>query len=126
VQLGGAAQHTLRLPALDATASGAGFSATRTHSGVLIVFEPYELNEQATGTLTLKTHAGLVHIALRGDGIDTIPHASPSRRHKPRTRVTHFRSTSTRPTTISYAPAHSKSAGRSSAASPGQPQPFAG
>jgi hypothetical protein len=73
VQLGGAAQHTLRLPALDATASGAGFSATRTHSGVLIVFEPYELNEQATGTLTLKTHAGLVHIALRGDGIDTIP-----------------------------------------------------
>lgn len=73
VQLGGAAQHTLRVSALDATASGAGFSATRTQGGVLIIFEPYELNEQMTGTLTLKTHAGLVHIALRGHGIDTIP-----------------------------------------------------
>lgn len=73
VQLGAAAQHMLRVSALDATASGAGFSATRTHGGVLIVFEPYELDERATGTLTLKTHAGLVHIALRGHGIDTIP-----------------------------------------------------
>ena len=30
VQLGGAASHMLRLSALEATASGAGFSATRT------------------------------------------------------------------------------------------------
>jgi hypothetical protein len=73
VQLGGAARHVLHMSVLDATASGAGYSATRTHGGVLIVFEPYELHEQATGTLTLKTHAGLVQIALRGHGIDTIP-----------------------------------------------------
>lgn len=73
VQLGGAASHMLRVSALDATASGAGFSATRTQGGVLIVFEPYELGEQATGTLTLKTGSGLMHIRLFGHGIDTIP-----------------------------------------------------
>jgi hypothetical protein len=47
VQLGGAARHLLRVAALDANASGAGFSATRTRGGVLIVFEPYELHEKA-------------------------------------------------------------------------------
>lgn len=73
VQLGGAASHMLRVSALDATASGAGFSATRTQGGVLIVFEPYELGEQATGTLTLKTGSGLMRIRLLGHGIDTIP-----------------------------------------------------
>lgn len=73
VQLGAAAPHTLRVSALAATASGAGFSATRTRTGVLIIFEPYELHEEATGTLTLETDAGLVRIALRGHGIDTIP-----------------------------------------------------
>jgi hypothetical protein len=73
VQLGGAATHRLAVPALGVTASGAGFSATRTAHGVLIVFEPYELHEQATGTLTLRTAAGVVRIALRGHGIDTIP-----------------------------------------------------
>ena len=73
VQLGGAARHVLRMSVLDATASGAGFSATRTHGGVLIVFEPYELNEQATGTLRLKTRTGVVQITLNGHGIDTIP-----------------------------------------------------
>ena len=73
VQLGGAASHMLRVSALEVTASGAGFSATRTHGGVLIVFEPYELDEQATGTLTLKTGSGLVQIRLLGHGIDTIP-----------------------------------------------------
>ena len=73
VQLGGAASHLLRVSALEARASGAGFSATRTRAGVLIVFEPYELGEQATGTLTLKTASGLVRIRLLGHGIDTIP-----------------------------------------------------
>jgi hypothetical protein len=73
VQLGGAASRILRISALDATASGAGFSATRTKSGVLIVFEPYELAEQATGKLTLKTGSGVMHVRLLGHGIDTIP-----------------------------------------------------
>jgi len=73
VQLGGAATHVLRVPALGVTASGAGFSATPTHGGVLIVFEPYELHERATGTLTLVTRSGIVRVALRGHGIDTIP-----------------------------------------------------
>jgi hypothetical protein len=73
VELGGAASHLLRVSALVASASGAGFSATRTRGGVLIVFEPYELGEQATGTLTLKTASGLVRIRLLGHGIDTIP-----------------------------------------------------
>jgi hypothetical protein len=63
----------LRVSALAATASGAGFSATRTRAGVLIVFEPYELGEQATGTLTLSTASGLTRIRLLGRGIDTIP-----------------------------------------------------
>jgi hypothetical protein len=73
VQLGGAALHRLAVPALGVSASGAGFSATRTAHGVLIVFEPYELHEQASGTLTLRTAGGVVRIALRGHGIDTIP-----------------------------------------------------
>jgi hypothetical protein len=73
VQLGGAARHMLRVAALDANASGAGFSATRTRGGVLIVFEPYELHERATGTLTLRTSSGLVRVRLLGHGIDTIP-----------------------------------------------------
>lgn len=41
--------------------------------GVLIVFEPYELGERATGTLTLKTACGLMRIRPRGHRIDTIP-----------------------------------------------------
>ena len=73
VELGGAAHRLLRVSALDVSASGAGFSATRAKGGVLIVFEPYELGEQAIGTLTLKTASGLVRIRLRGHGIDTIP-----------------------------------------------------
>jgi hypothetical protein len=73
VQLGGAALHRLAVPALAVSASGAGFSATRTEHGVLIVFEPYELHEQVTGKLTLRTAAGVMRIALRGHGIDTIP-----------------------------------------------------
>jgi hypothetical protein len=73
VQLGGAATHPLRVPALGVTASGAGFSATRMRGGVLIVFEPYELDEEMTGMLTLRTRSGVVRIALRGRGIDTIP-----------------------------------------------------
>lgn len=73
VELGGAALHRLGVPALGVSASGAGFSATRTARGVLIVFEPYELHEVAAGTLTLRLLSGVVRIALRGHGIDTIP-----------------------------------------------------
>jgi hypothetical protein len=75
VELGGAALHRLAVPALGVSASGAGFSATRTAHGVLIVFEPYELHEEVTGTLTLRTASGPLRIALRGHGIDTIPPA---------------------------------------------------
>jgi hypothetical protein len=73
VELGGAATHTLASTALGATVSGVGFSATRTARGVLIVYEPYELNEEARGTLTLKLPSGLVRVALHGRGVDTIP-----------------------------------------------------
>jgi hypothetical protein len=73
VQLGDAAPHTLRVQALGAAVSGAGFSAARTPSGVLIVFEPYELDEEATGALTLRTLSGVVRVKLRGRGIDTVP-----------------------------------------------------
>ena len=71
VQLGGAASRRLAVPALAVTASGAGFSATRIAGGILIVFEPYELHEEADGLLRLRTRAGLVRIALHGRGIDT-------------------------------------------------------
>lgn len=73
VQLGAAAPHTLRVHALGVAASGAGFSATRTPDGVLIVFEPYELDEVATGTLTLRMRSSRVRIVLHGHGIDTVP-----------------------------------------------------
>ena len=73
VQLGGAALRRVAVPALAVSVSGAGFSATRTAHGVLIVFEPYELHEQATGTLTVRTAAGVVRVVLHGHGIDTIP-----------------------------------------------------
>ncbi len=72
IQLGGAALHRLAVPALGVSVSGAGFSATRTAHGVLIVFEPYELGEEAAGTLTLTLASGVEHIALHGHGIDTI------------------------------------------------------
>jgi len=36
------------------------------------VFESYELHEQATGALTPRTAAGVVHIGLRGHGIATM------------------------------------------------------
>jgi hypothetical protein len=72
VELGGAALHRLAVPALGVSVSGAGFSATRTAHGVLIVFEPYELHEEVTGTLTLKLRSGIVRVALHGHGIDTI------------------------------------------------------
>src|SRR6266702_2984713 len=61
VQLGGAALHRLAVPALGVSVSGAGFSATRTAHGVLIVFEPYELGEEAAGTLTLTLASGVTH-----------------------------------------------------------------
>lgn len=72
VQLGGAATQRVFLPALGLAASGAGFSAARTAAGILIVFEPYELREVATGSVRVRTRAGVVRIRLRGRGIDTI------------------------------------------------------
>src|SRR5207302_6724401 len=75
VQLGAAALHVLRVPALGIDISGVGFSATRTRGGVLIAFEPYELDERVTGALTLRTRSGRVRIALRGHGVDKIPPA---------------------------------------------------
>jgi len=75
VQLGDAASRTVPLHALGVDVSGAGFSAARTRGGVLIVFEPYELGEEATGTLTLRLRSGRVRIPLRGHGIDTVPPA---------------------------------------------------
>jgi hypothetical protein len=73
VQLGGASVQRLNVRALHASASGAGFSATATGRGVVVVFEPYELREVAKGTLRLGLSSGTVRIALRGRGIDTIP-----------------------------------------------------
>ena len=73
VELGAAAHRVLRVSALEAEASGAGFSAAPARGGVLIVFEPYELGEEATGVLRLRTSTGLVRIGLRGRGVDTIP-----------------------------------------------------
>ena len=72
VQLGGAATQRVFLPALGLAASGAGFSAARTAAGILIVFEPYELREVATGSVRVRTRTGVVRIRLRGRGIDTI------------------------------------------------------
>ncbi|MDX6485805.1 MAG: hypothetical protein QOF43_958 [Gaiellaceae bacterium] len=72
VQLGDAAPRLLRVQATDVTASGAGFSAALAPGGVLIVFEPYERGEPATGTLTLRTSSGTTRIKLRGIGIDTV------------------------------------------------------
>jgi hypothetical protein len=73
VELGGASVQRLNVRALHASASGAGFSATATGRGVVVVFEPYELREIATGTLRLRLSSGTVRIALRGRGIDTVP-----------------------------------------------------
>ena len=72
VELGDAARRVLRVSALEAEASGAGFSAAPARGRVVIVFEPYELHEEATGVLTLRTSSGLVRIGLRGRGVDTI------------------------------------------------------
>ena len=71
VELGSAARQSFAVRASAASASGAGFSATRTAGGVLVVFEPYERGEEATGVLTLSMRSGLVRVALRGRGIDT-------------------------------------------------------
>jgi hypothetical protein len=72
VQLGDAAHRLLPVQALSVVASGPGYSAAVANGGVLIVFEPYELDEEVSGALRLKTRSGIVRIALRGHGIDTI------------------------------------------------------
>jgi len=72
VQLGDAAHRLLRVQALSVVASGPGYSAALANGGVLIVFEPYELEEEIIGALRLKTRSGVVKVALRGHGIDTI------------------------------------------------------
>jgi hypothetical protein len=75
----------LVLPAGRVVAAGAGFSAARAGRRVLLVFEPYDLDE-ATGTLTMRTRPGPVRIALRGRGIDTIAPAvtAPCESRSPR------------------------------------------
>jgi hypothetical protein len=73
VQLGSAAHQRVAVPGRVVSVSGAGFSATSVPGGVYVVFEPYELREQVSGTLRLRTPRGLVRIALRGHGVDTIP-----------------------------------------------------
>jgi hypothetical protein len=72
VQLGYAVRRVVRMHVLRAAASGAGFSVARTRGGVVVVFEPYELGEEAEGTLAVRTPSRLVRIALRGRGIDTL------------------------------------------------------
>jgi hypothetical protein len=96
VQLGHAASRTVTVHAVGVAVSGAGFSATRTPRGLLIVFEPYELDEEVTGTLTLRLRSGRrERITLSGHGIDTVP---------PTVEVdTPRRATAGRPLTIHFA-----------------------
>jgi hypothetical protein len=72
VQLGGAARHVLQMSAIRYR-FGRRVQRDRHARRVLIVFEPYELNGQAAGTLTLKTSAGRANRTAR-----------PRHRHHPR------------------------------------------
>ena len=98
VQLGDAASRTIPVHAIGVAVSGAGFSATRTPNGVLVVFEPYELDEDVSGTLTLRMRSGRrVRIGLSGHGIDTVPPAvevdTPPRATAGRLLTIHFAAT---------------------------------
>ncbi len=72
VQVGSAALRTLPAPARIVSVVGIGFSATSSSRGVVVVYEPYEPNENGTGRLVLRIGSRLVHIPLRGRGIDTL------------------------------------------------------
>jgi hypothetical protein len=72
VQVGSAALRTLPAPARIVSISGVGFSAARSSRGVVVVYEPYEPNEAGIGRLVVRIGSRLVHIPLRGRGIDTL------------------------------------------------------
>jgi hypothetical protein len=72
VQVGSAALRTLPSPAHVVSVSGVGFSATTSKRGVVLAYEPYEPGDTDTGRLVLRIGSRLVHIPLRGHGIDTI------------------------------------------------------
>jgi hypothetical protein len=72
VQVGSAAFRTLPSPARIVSVSGVGFSAAASKGGVLVAYEPYEPDETGTGRLVLRIGSQVVHIPLRGHGIDTI------------------------------------------------------
>jgi hypothetical protein len=72
VQVGSAALRTLPAPARIVSISGVGFSAARSSRGVVVAYEPYEPNEEGKGRLVLRIGSRLVHIPLRGRGIDTL------------------------------------------------------
>jgi hypothetical protein len=71
VELGRAGVRTLAVSADAARATGAGFSATAFTRGVLVVFEPYDLDD-VDGELLLQMPTGPVRVALHGRGVDTI------------------------------------------------------
>ena len=71
VQLGRAGVRTIALRADEVDVHGAGYSATRTRGGVLVVFEPYE-REVVRGSLLVRAHGHSTRVALRGRGIDTL------------------------------------------------------
>jgi hypothetical protein len=72
VQVGSAALRTLPSRARIVSVAGVGFSASSSPRGVVVVYEPYEPNEEGTGRLVLRIGSRLVHIPLRGHGIDTL------------------------------------------------------
>jgi hypothetical protein len=72
VQVGSAAFRTLPSAARIVSISGVGFSAAASKRGILVAYEPYEPDDRGTGRLVLRIGSRVVHIPLRGHGIDTI------------------------------------------------------
>ena len=72
VQVGSAAFRTLPSPARVVSISGVGFSAAASKGGVLVAYEPYEPGDTETGRLVIRIGSRVVHIPMRGHGIDTI------------------------------------------------------
>jgi hypothetical protein len=72
VQVGSAAFRTLPSPARIVSVSGVGFSAAASQRGVVVAYEPYEPGDTETGRLVLRIGSRIVHMPLRGHGVDTI------------------------------------------------------
>jgi len=72
VQVGSAALRTLLSPARVVSVAGVGFSAADSSRGVVVAYEPYEPGDTDTGRLVLRIGSRVVHIPLRGHGIDTV------------------------------------------------------